>query len=47
MKRCRHVGLKSFDAQAKLTAIAMNLKRMVRLLCGVRFYQGSTMPVAA
>ena len=47
LKRCRHVGLKSFNVQAKLTAIIMNLKRLVQLLFGTRFYQGLTAPVPA
>lgn len=41
LRRCRHVGLKAFNFQARLTVLAMNLKRMVRLICGTRFYQGS------
>lgn len=47
LSRCRHVGLKSFARQAKLTALAMNLKRLVQLRFGTRFYQGSTAPIMA
>jgi IS5 family transposase len=46
LRRCRHVGLRSFDFQAKVTVLVMNLKRMVRLLCGTRFYQGSAAKAA-
>jgi transposase, IS5 family len=45
--RCQHVGLKSFARQAKLTVLAMNLKRLVLLLNGKRFYQGSSAPIIA
>jgi IS5 family transposase len=41
LRRCRHVGLRSFDFQAKVTVLVMNLKRMVRLICGTQFYQAS------
>ena len=34
--RCRYVGLAKYGLQAFLTAMALNLKRMVWLLCGVR-----------
>ncbi|HLC30467.1 MAG TPA: transposase, partial [Dehalococcoidia bacterium] len=34
--RCRYVGLIKHGVQALLTAMAVNLKRMVWLLCGVR-----------
>lgn len=33
--RCRYLGLAKYAVQSLLTAIAMNLKRMVKLLCGV------------
>lgn len=32
LRRCCHVGLRAFSVQAKLTVLAMNLKRMVHLL---------------
>jgi IS5 family transposase len=35
--RCRYVGCIKFAIQALLTAIALNLKRMVKLLAGVNF----------
>jgi len=35
--RCRYVGCTKFSVQALLTAIALNLKRMVKLLVGVNF----------
>jgi IS5 family transposase len=35
--RCRYVGRMGFLVQAFLTAIALNLKRMVKLLSGVGF----------
>jgi len=35
--RCRYVGHTKFTVQALLTAIALNLKRMVKLLVGVNF----------
>lgn len=34
--RCRYLGLAKYGVQAFLTAMALNLKRMVWLLCGVR-----------
>lgn len=37
LDRCRYVGLPKYAVQALMTALAMNLKRMVLLLCGVRF----------
>lgn len=47
LRRCRHVGLRSFDFQAKVTVLVMNVKRMVQLLCGTRFYQGGAAKAAA
>jgi len=35
--RCRHLGLIRYAVQAYMTAIALNLKRLVRLLAGVPF----------
>jgi IS5 family transposase len=37
LARCRSLGLAKYAVQAFLTAIVMNLKRIVLLLCGVRF----------
>ena len=37
LDRCRYLGLAKYAVQALMTAIAMNLKRMVLLLSGVRF----------
>jgi IS5 family transposase len=39
--RCRYVSLSRFWLQAILTAIALNLKRLVKILCGVRFKNGT------
>lgn len=38
--RCRYVGLVRFWLQALLTAIALNLKRLVKILCSVSFKNG-------
>jgi IS5 family transposase len=35
--RCRYLGLAKYGVQALMTAMVMNLKRMVWLLCGVKF----------
>ena len=35
--RCRYVGMLGFAVQAFMTAIMLNLKRMVKLLTGVGF----------
>ena len=35
--RCRYLGLAKYAVQSLLTAMVVNLKRMVWLLCGVRF----------
>lgn len=42
--RCRYVGLLNFGAQAYFTAIALNLKRMVKLLTGVGLKTKSALP---
>jgi len=36
-KGCRYLGIWRYAIQAYLTAIALNLKRLVRLLTGVPF----------
>ena len=41
--RCRYVDRMGFLVQAFLTAIALNLKRMVKLLSGVGFKTQSVM----
>jgi IS5 family transposase len=45
--RCRYVGLLCYGIQAHLTALVLNLKRMVTLLTGVRFRRGSRKGVVA
>jgi hypothetical protein len=42
--RCRYLGLVRYGIQAHLTAMALNLKRIVLLLTGVRFRAGSRRP---
>lgn len=42
--RCRHLGRVSFAVRAFFTAIALNLKRLVKLLTGVVF---KTQPIPA
>ena len=37
LRRCRYVGRMRYAIQAYLTAIVLNLKRMVRLLTGTSF----------
>ena len=37
LDRCRYVGLAKYAVQSLMTAMTMNLKRMVLLLCGVSF----------
>lgn len=37
LDRCRYVGLAKYAVQSFMTAMVMNLKRMVLLLCGVSF----------
>ena len=39
--RCRYVGLLRYGIQAHLTALVLNLKRIVALLTGVRFCPGA------
>jgi len=39
--RCRYIGLLRYGIQAHLTALALNLKRIVTLLTGVRFRPGN------
>lgn len=39
--RCRYLGLLRYGIQASLTALVLNLKRIVTLLTGVRFRSGS------
>jgi len=43
--RCRYRGLERYEIQALLTAMALNLKRMVKLLYGVNLRNPS--PVMA
>lgn len=47
LRRCRGVGMLAFRAQSYLTAIAMNLKRLVLLLRGIRFGNGLPLACAA
>ncbi len=35
--RCRYIGLEKYGVQAYPTAIALNLKRMVKLISGIGF----------
>jgi IS5 family transposase len=47
-RRCRYLGLARYRVQSYLTAMALNLKRMVKLLHGVSFRnQGDIVPRAA
>lgn len=47
-RRCRYLGLERYQVQSYLTAMVLNLKRMVKLLCGVSFRnQGRIVPSAA
>jgi IS5 family transposase len=39
--RCRYLGLSRYGVQAHLTALVLNLKRIVTLLTGVRFRPGA------
>ena len=39
LSRCRYLGLVKYRVQSLMTAIALNLKRMVLLLDGVRFHR--------
>jgi len=45
LRRCRYVGWLRYALQAYLTAIVLNLKRMVRVLTGVSF-KGEPVPAA-
>jgi IS5 family transposase len=45
--RCRYLGLLRYGIQAHLTALVLNLKRIVTLLTGVRFRAGSRKAPAA
>lgn len=47
LRRCNHIGLRAFARQAKLTVLAMNLKRLVQLRFGARFYLTSPVPIIA
>jgi IS5 family transposase len=40
--RCRYIGTARFAIQAILTAMALNLKRMVKILTGVGFKTAAT-----
>jgi len=42
--RCRYIGWKGYVVQAYLTCIALNLKRMVRMLTGVPFAAHARLP---
>lgn len=42
--RCRYLGLLRYGVQAHLTALVLNLKRIVTLLTGVRFRPGARKP---
>ncbi len=46
-RRCCYVGLLGFKVQGYLTAIVLNLKRLVLLLTGVPFSPGITAPIRA
>ena len=47
-RRCRYLGLVRYRVQSYLTAMVLNLKRMVKLICGVSFRnQGHFVPSAA
>jgi IS5 family transposase len=47
-RRCRYLGLMRYQVQSYLTAMVLNLKRMVKLLCGVSLRnQRRIMPSAA
>jgi len=43
LRRCRYLGRFRYTLQAYLTAIVLNLKRMVRLLTGVAFKGRATL----
>ncbi len=44
--RCRYLGLARYGIQAYLTALALNLKRIIQLLCGVTFRAPSRKRIA-
>ena len=46
LARCRYLGLVKYRVQSLMTAMAVNLKRIVLLLRGVRF-RGPVMPLAS
>jgi IS5 family transposase len=47
-RRCRYLGLMRYQVQSYLSAMVLNLKRMVKLLCGVSLRnQRRIMPSAA
>ena len=47
-RRCRYLGLMRYAVQGYLTAMVLNLKRLVKVLCGVRFRnQPQVVPKAA
>lgn len=37
LRRCRYLGLLRYALQATFTALAVNLKRLVKLICGIEF----------
>jgi IS5 family transposase len=45
--RCRYLGFLRYGIQAQLTALVLNLKRIVRLLTEVRFRPGARQPQVA
>ncbi|MCL5952863.1 MAG: transposase, partial [Chloroflexi bacterium] len=45
--RCRYLGLVRYGMQAHLTALALNLKRIVFLLTGVPFRPRARKPAPA
>jgi IS5 family transposase len=45
--RCRYLGLVRYGIQAHLTALVLNLKRIITLLTSVRFRPGSRKPQVA
>lgn len=47
LRRCRYLGLAAYAIQGYLTAMALNLKRLVKLLFGVSFRNQSYAPFRA
>ena len=45
LRRCRNIGMLAFQVQSYLTAIALNMKRIVLLLTGATF--GHSLPAPA